>query len=135
MSPEPRRLATRTGRLEARSPITISQLPTAVNLILYAGDDFSMVCVVKYANGSPADLSGAVALSHIRQTADSPILLGEFMINVSGNEIALDLSGDVSAQLPRNSVWDLEVTINDRVTTLVAGTITMTPEVTRPVTQ
>jgi hypothetical protein len=115
-------------------PVTITELPVMVNLVLYGGDDFAMQVEVFDANGDPADLTGAVAAAQIRATPEAPNVAGEFtpLVQEAAGIVVLDLAGEVSAGLPRVSVYDAEVVAGGRTTTLIAGTITMTAQVTRP---
>ena len=43
----------------------------------------------------------------------------------------LHLDSPVSSGLPSRCVYDVELTLSGRITTIVAGDIAMTPEVTR----
>jgi hypothetical protein len=131
--PLPRMPGARTPDVVARlgAPITIERLPQAVNLILYRGDDFALVVEVTDAEGDPADLTGAVVRAQIRTAPDAGQVEGEFSPAVEDNLVVLHLLGSVSAGLPPSSVYDAEVEIEGAVTTLVAGTIALTPDVTR----
>lgn len=118
--------ATRAG------PVSISALPAVVNLSLYQGDDFTLLLNVSTPTGEPADLSQMTVESHIRPDP-AGVLAGEFEPAVDGPVISLHLPGAVSSGLPLRCVWDAQITDqDDAVTTLAAGTITLTPEVTRP---
>lgn len=111
----------------------VTSLPATVNLSLYAGDDFMMSITVNDDSDPPQpfDLSEAVAESHIRVTPQDINLAGEFSCTTEGNVIYMNLDSATSAALPSQAVWDVQVNINGRITTLAAGSITMTPEVTR----
>jgi hypothetical protein len=122
------------GSRVSGEPVTITELPVMVNLVLYAGDDFAMQVEVFDAAGDPADLTGAVAEAQIRLAPDSPNVAGVFtpLVQEAAGIVVLDLAGDVSAGLGRISAYDCEIRLGGRTTTLIAGTITMTPQITRP---
>ena len=111
-------------------PQVVSALPAEVDLLLYAGDDFTMAVEVFGPDGEPFDLAGAEPKSQIRETHDGE-LAGAFTWFVDGSVIYLDLHNEVSAALPERCVWDVQITQNDRVTTLASGNVTVSPQVTR----
>ena len=117
--------------IQLRSPQALSALPVTVNLTLYQGDDFTLRLAVTNNIGQPADLAGATVRAHIRASAASGEKAGEFAPTIVGSAILLHLTSAVSAGLPNRSVWDCDITINGRVTTLAAGTLTLRPEVSR----
>lgn len=104
--------------------------PTHLDLQVYAGDDFPLALTVNDSGGGPPpDLSGAQVEAQIRD--DAGTLLGAFTVTeVAGNVIWLMLPGSVSATLPPTALWDCQMA-DPQVTTLVAGTITVTPQVTQ----
>jgi len=113
-------------------PQVISSLPAAVDLELYAGDDFVLLLEVFSADDEPLYLDESLIESQIRETPESGTVAGQFTASAEGNTITLHLPGAVSAQLPASCAWDVQMTASDGwVTTLAAGDITMTPEVTR----
>jgi len=114
-------------------PVTISQLPAVVNVELYAGDSLEMSVAVTDADGYPFDLDGWTARSQIRETPESGTVEAELTATVdqATATITLFLTAADSAGLPRQAVWDVEISRDPVVTTLAAGTVTVTPEVTR----
>jgi len=114
-------------------PWTLTNLPATINMQLQAGDSFAFELDVTDDVGDPWDLSECVVLAQIRPTA-SGNLAGAFTPSVTeSGSLRLELPAAVSAALPRSAVWDVDVTeANGWVTTLAAGSITMTPEVSRP---
>ena len=112
-------------------PKTISALPTVVNLLLYAGDDFYLTLTVLLPDGNPADLTSAVAQAQIRPAPGDPSI-STFTAVVTGNVVTLHLPAIESAVLPTSAVWDCQITeTNGTVTTLAAGNVTMTAQVTQ----
>lgn len=123
----PAPLAARTGWTR-RTAIAV---PQRVDLMFIAGDDILIRLLVYGADGNPLDLVESVALSQIRASFDDPVL-AEFTATVQDNTIDLDLTHDQTSQLtPGRGVWDCQITNNNRITTLVAGAVTITPEVSR----
>lgn len=112
-------------------PYNLVALPVEVNLRIYQGDDFTFKLEVSEPDGQPADLAGATLRSQIRVTAATDTIAGTFVTEIDGSSILLHLTSAVSGALPPQSVWDCELTQDGRVTTLTAGRIALTPEVTR----
>lgn len=113
-------------------PTTITRLPATVNLVLYQGDDFALTITVRDSEtGQPFDLAGAEARAQIRVSPQTATVAGEFVTSIDGNLIILHLAGATSAGLPQRTVWDCDLLQGGRTTTLMAGTIAITPEVTR----
>jgi hypothetical protein len=131
-----RRNGTAAGPLAvtARATVVIDALPSpTVQLLLYQGDDFTLQLDVAEASGDPLDLAGATPLAQIRLTPGDEFAAGEFDVTTGEDPgvLFLHLTHAVSTTLPRATVWDCQITQGGVVTTLAAGTITMTPEVSR----
>lgn len=107
--------------------------PGTYNLTLYRGDSYEwdFVCWADAFKTTPADLTGAIAKAEIR--------------NAPGGATVMELlcvitDSTVNVQLPvilwegwalRTAVWDLQLTYLDgTVATIVAGSVTVTPDVT-----
>lgn len=120
--------------LQAAGPI--SALPLSQDLALYAGDDFYLDLTVTNPDSTNADLTGATPKSEIRVTAADTTAIATFIATVDAvnkNVIHLHLSHTSSAGLPAAAVWDCQITdAGGNITTLVAGKVTVTAEVTRP---
>jgi hypothetical protein len=118
--------------ITGRAAIVITDLPQVVTLALYAGDDFVLqVNVADPDTGQPLDLTGAEPLAQIRATPEADEIAGQFEATIDGSTVYLHLTSAVSAGLPRRSVWDVQITLDQRVRTLAAGTIDLTPQVSR----
>jgi hypothetical protein len=113
-----------------RAATAITALPTTVDLALYEGDDFYLDLVVTNPDGSAADLSTAVASAQVRTTADTTDPQAQFTATITGNVIHLHLD-HIAASVMSNGVWDCQIATPD-ITTLAAGKVTVTQEVTRP---
>jgi len=112
-------------------PQSIERVPITVNLLLYAGDDLGFALLVFDPDGSDADLSGATVRAQIRANPAAANVAGEVLCAVEGNAVQLHLLGTVTQDLPSSAVWDCELTRDGLVTTLVAGTVRTTADVTR----
>jgi hypothetical protein len=121
--------------LVAASPQTVSALPATVNLALYQGDDMYLDLTVTDPDGSAADLTGATPKAEIRTAPSSDVVAAEFVITgVSANTIHLHLPHAASAALGAGEMaWDCQLTRSSGdITTLAAGRVSVTGEVTRP---
>jgi len=119
--------------VDRQGRVTITALPATVNLVLYQGDSFAMDLAVWGDDDSsvPFDLSGATVRAQIRTSPEDTTVAGQFAPSVTGNVIRLTLSSAVSTGLPRQAVWDVDITQAGWVTTLAAGTVSLTAEVSR----
>jgi hypothetical protein len=115
---------------------TITALPTAQDIQLYIGDDFYCDVTVTNPDGSAADLSSVTAAAQVRASASDTNTLAVFTCTIAGNIIHLKLPHTETVKLTAGSaaVWDCQITASGSgdITTLVAGKITGTAEVTRP---
>lgn len=114
---------------------TIEKLPQQLNLAFVQGDDFRFTLVLmNEEDGSPFDLSGAEPRSQIRQQPAAGVA-AEFEVEAGGdenNEISLHLTHEQSTKLPVGRLmWDCQITQAGEVTTITAGSVAVSPEVTR----
>lgn len=121
---------------------TLNFRPSILNLLLYAGDGFSIRLVVKDEAGTPVDISGTVT-AQIRvdrlHPTDSP--LASFTISLVDaylGIIGLTLTGAQTLNLPLNTddkfvgVWDVQWTpVDKQPRTLIQGIVECVPDVTR----
>jgi len=121
------------GVMPLSGPQSIERVPIIVNLLLYAGDDLGFALLVYDADGSDSDLSGATVRAQIRANPAAQQVAGEVLCTIDGNAVQLHILGTVSQNLPGAAVWDCEMTRGGMVTTLVAGTVRTTADVTRDV--
>lgn len=110
---------------------TIEALPGCVNLAFYEGDDVFIDLTVKDPDGLPTDLTGATATAQVRSRTDSDEVLATFTGTVAGNVVHLQLPNTENVDMPDSAVWDCQIEQGGAITTLVAGTVTITQEVTR----
>jgi hypothetical protein len=109
----------------------ICDLPAAVDLGLYQGDDFSMTLSVVDTNGNPIDISAGTVEAEIRATRSSPTVAGTFGASISVNVVTLTLDAVDSAALPQLCVWDCVLTQSAVVTTLAGGRLELMARVTQ----
>lgn len=115
-------------------------LPVSKNISLYQGDSFDMKLRLRSMDSlgqpsNPIDLTGATAIAQIRDTAAASSVLTSFTITIpTSTEVGmvyLSLSPTQTASLTKG-VYDLQITFADNsVRTLLAGSITVTPDVSR----
>jgi hypothetical protein len=115
----------------AMVPVTLEQLPRTVNLLVYRGDDVGLNLTVSELDESPAILAGATFRAQIRRTPDALDVEGELTVAATDNVVELHLPASVSAALPAQGAWDCEMVRGGWVTTLAAGRLIVTPDVTR----
>jgi hypothetical protein len=107
--------------------------PQAVNLTIYQGDDFYLNLTVKDANNNPINMTGWTVAAQVRAAPGSAVV-ATFTAAIDAtvtNQVDLHLPHLQAMKLPRKAQWDCQVTdLNGVVTTLAAGKVTVTPEIT-----
>lgn len=119
-------------------------LPVGKNLSIYKGDSYAFTFRLRARDldGTPGEyvnLTGCTAKAQIRATEDSSTVIAEFDTEIptqSGDDL-----GRVNISLPSattggagfvNGKWDVQITFTDgTVKTYLAGSVTVTKEVTR----
>jgi hypothetical protein len=107
---------------------------TRSDLSIYQGDDYSAIVTVRNADGTPADISGYTALAQIRRApADADSVVVQTMTTVVASpNINLSLTNAQTQALTGRYVWDLQIiSSTGAITTILAGRVTVTAEVTR----
>jgi len=120
-----------TAPTVALAPITLSA-PVQLDLAIYRGDTGHFQVHLTDSLGQPVDVSTATWDADIRLTADDTTTVGSFVITTVDSatiDVAVDTA--LSEVLPPAAVWDLEMTNNGEVKTLLAGKITSTVDVSR----
>ena len=115
------------------APISFTS-PTVLDLTAYRGDSGRFRVTVTTSTGTPLDVSAATWDCDVRATADDPVaLISLDVVPVAGDPSSVDivLSSADSELLRPAAVWDLEMTLNGEVTTLLAGKLTTTLDVSR----
>jgi hypothetical protein len=107
-------------------------MATTHNLTLYQGDTWTTSVTFEKPDGSPYPLDGFEFQAQIRTgSADASPLAAEMTVIVTDNVVALSLEPAQTAELPASGRWDLQSTDGSRRVTWLAGTVKVTPEVTR----
>jgi hypothetical protein len=105
-------------------------------LQIYQGDDFAATVTVVNADNTPADLTGYTPKAQIRRdVADrQPTVVMELTVTVGlPNSTYMSLTHEQTGLLTGSYVWDLQITdASGAITTILAGSMSMTQEVTRP---
>lgn len=116
--------------------------PAPFDLQIYQGDSYDLFFRVKARNGVGdlvyLDLTGSTPKAQIRASKTSPTAAAELTANISDQTtltggVLLHITPAVSAALTLTAgVWDCEILFasGDKKTVL-AGDVTVTPEVTR----
>lgn len=103
-------------------------------ICLYQGDDWAGLVTINSCDGAPFDLTGYNVHAQIRQgTANQSRISACFLpAIILPNQISISLTHRQTACLRNlNYRWDLEIVSPDGIiTTVVAGQVTVTPQVT-----
>lgn len=113
--------------------VVLSQ-PAAVNLVIYRGDTGRFRVTVSDPDGAPLDVSSAAWLAQVRAAPGASPMLTELDVEpVAGETSKVDvvLTETASEALVASGVWDLQMTLAGEVVTLLAGTVQVTPDVSR----
>ena len=109
------------------------------NLIIDQGATWELTFTYKNSEGSPINLTGYSAALQLRTSYDAPsaslslsspsggIVLGGALGTIAVTATATQTGALVAGEY----VYDLEITTSAKVTRLVQGRITVTPQVTR----
>jgi len=115
------------------APVCFTQ-PASVDLCVYRGDSGRVRVRLSDATGLPVDVSMAIWDCDFRAAVDNPVVLCSPTIEpVAGTANAVDivLSSTDSALLDNDCVWDLQMTLDGEVTTVLAGRVLVTKDVSR----
>lgn len=106
------------------------------NLTHVAGDTLAFRLTWQDSSGAAVDLTGYTAQMQVRDRAGGAVWASStggsptLTMSLGGVAGTIDVSGTVSQASPAVGYWDLQVTINSAVTTLIGGTFTVVSEVT-----
>lgn len=130
----PRLSALRAERAAAavapRSAVSVGQLPAAVDLTVYQGDDLFINITVD-DSVAPIDLTTYSPSSEIRSAPGGALVCTFVATVVDATHIQLHLTSAESAKVIANGSWDVQIEdANGVVTTLAYGKVTLIKQVT-----
>jgi len=106
------------------------------NIVIDQGADFSITVTAADADGDTMDLSGYTGRSWMKKSpSSSNYWVFSVTINESAGEVVVSMTSDDTTDLvPGRYLYDVEIiSPANKVTRLVEGIVTVTPEITRPV--
>ena len=116
-----------------QAPQTVIALPAVVNLQIYEGDDLYIDMQVNDSTGAAINLTGTAPMSQIRPAPNDPNILANITVLIDGTVtglLHLHLNASDSNDLPASCAWDIQLS-SPSITTIAAGTVTVTPQVTQ----
>lgn len=108
--------------------------PVNVDLSVYRGDSGSFRITVSDSDGDPINISAAVWDGDIRsEPPDVAVITNFSFVPVVGDTSSVDvtLASEDSELLDADCVYDIEMRIDDNVSTLMYGKIFITQDVSR----
>jgi hypothetical protein len=114
-------------------PLTLSK-PLAVDLIVYRGDTGLFRITVANSDLSPHPVLDATWDADIRVSADDPTVITSMTVSPTpGDTSSVDvtLTAAMSRLITESAVYDVEMTQGGIVTTLIAGAVVLTKDVSR----
>jgi hypothetical protein len=111
---------------------TVDLRPGKLNVKSSRGDTVALPIVINEA-GAAADLTGRTFLAQIRRTKPGDVIVDIDVddTDAATGELVLRIDSADTEPLSGGYVWDLEQTIGDNPRTILAGTWTFEPDVTR----
>lgn len=114
---------------------SIKLLPAKLNISMTRGDDFADEFTIQEGDPlAPVDVSARTYTAQIRTAADETTATASFTVDMTDaatGVIVLRLADTVTDDLSGPYVWDLQQDSAGVVRTLVAGSFTVVPDVTR----
>lgn len=114
-------------------PLTLSK-PLAVDLIVYRGDTGLFRITVANSDGSAHPVLDATWDADIRLAADDTTVITTMLVSPTpGDSSSVDvtLTAAMSRLINAPAVYDVEMTQGGIVTTLIAGNVVLTKDVSR----
>jgi hypothetical protein len=118
----------------------ISRVPTTINLALYGGDGAAFKFTTVFSDGTVISLTDGVVESQIRANRTDSSAILDFEVDTADaadGVVIVSLTGEQTASLVTTGKfrgsWDLQYTpTNGEPMTVIQGTVTCDPDVTRP---
>lgn len=97
------------------------------------GATYELTIPVQDSDGDPITLTGYTVAGQVRETHAADTVLHELVPSIEGSDVVVNISAATSSEWSwRYGVYDIELTSPDsKVTRLVEGSVTVSPEVTR----
>tara|TARA_B100001113_G_scaffold315525_1_gene281802 strand:- start:1626 stop:1955 length:330 start_codon:yes stop_codon:yes gene_type:complete len=109
-------------------------MATRVNIVIDQGTDFETSVNLTDATGAQLDMTGMTAAAQIRKhhTSSNSTAFGTSLANTTGT-LTLTLNNSVTSSLTAGRyVYDVELTdSSSKISRILEGIVTVTPEVTR----
>ena len=108
--------------------------PLAVDLNVYRGDTGLFRITVANSDGSPHSVASATWDADVRASADdATVIVSMTVAPVAGDPTSVDvtLTAAMARLITDSAVYDVEMTQGGIVTTLVAGRVVITKDVSR----
>lgn len=109
--------------------------PGLLNLDLRIGDTETVTVNFVDSTGAAINITGRTYTAMVRPTASSPTVLATFTCTVTdgpGGVVVCTLAATTTAALAvQSAVWDLQETSGTTVSTVLAGAVTISQDVTR----
>jgi hypothetical protein len=109
--------------------------PANLPINIRIGDTETISVAIQDSAGAPVNITGRTYAAQIRSTTDSSTVLATFtcaIVSGAGGTLTASLSASTTAALTAGlGVWDLQETNGTTVTTLLAGSVTISQDVTR----
>lgn len=110
---------------------TVNVGPQTVNLVVTQGDNLSLVLTLADEDGDPFDLSGYTASAQVRQVPSGTVA-ATFTASIgTASDVSLALTKTQTTDLSGPLSWDCQIESGASRRTVVAGAVSVTPEVTR----
>lgn len=120
-----------TGDLSDQQRVVFTD-PLPVDLYVYRGDSGRFRVAVTDPDGNPLDISSATWDCDVRVNYDATESLISLDVNpIDANTIEVVLTPPMSTLLVDLAVWDLQMTMNGEVQTLMAGLVHLHKDVSR----
>jgi hypothetical protein len=107
----------------------IDLTPPRLDIRVTAGDTLTFSLTVRDTDGDPFPLIGTLA-AQARRTFRDPDPV-DFTVTAEANVATLTLDAEQTAVMGGDWVWDVDYTDSEGTRTLAAGSVNVTPEVTR----
>jgi hypothetical protein len=109
--------------------------PGRLSLIVRIGDTEQVVAAVQDDDGAAVPIAGRTYAAQIRRTPESSTIIASFTCAITdapNGVVTCTLPAATTGTLtPGVAVWDMQETNGSVVTTLLAGFVTITQDVTR----